>query len=134
MIISPGFFHSFEIYIFWAVRGVKGQKIAQNEKYQLHLSCTISRSSIAYDHEFWYTCVKWWYLELFFNFFYIFIFLAVGGVKGQKIAQKNNNYIHHAPYLRNSIAYDHALWYISVKGWYLQVLFSILWYFHFSGC
>ena len=44
---------------------------------------------------------------MFFNFFDIFIFPAVRGVKGQKIAQKNNNYIRHAPYLRNSIAYDH---------------------------
>ena len=92
------------------------------------------RNSIAYDHEFWYTCVKWWYLVLFFDFFDIFIFLAVRGVKGQKIAQKNNNYIHHAPSVRNSVAYDHDLWYISVKWWYIQVLFSISLYFHFSGC
>ena len=33
MMISPGvFFHFYEILTFWAVRGVKGQKIAQNEK------------------------------------------------------------------------------------------------------
>ena len=37
------FFSFFLILIFWAVRGVKGQKIAQNEKYQLHLSCAISQ-------------------------------------------------------------------------------------------
>ena len=30
--ISRCFFHFFEILIFWTVRGVKGQKIAQNEK------------------------------------------------------------------------------------------------------
>ena len=30
--ISAGFFSIFEIFIFWAVTGVKGQKIAQNEK------------------------------------------------------------------------------------------------------
>ena len=44
MTISPGVF-----FIFWAVRGrgwgggVKGQKIAQNEKQQLHLSHAISQ-------------------------------------------------------------------------------------------
>ena len=30
--ISMLFFHFFKILIFWAVRGVKGQKMAQNEK------------------------------------------------------------------------------------------------------
>ena len=29
---SRCFFHCFEIFIFWAVRGLKGLKIAQNEK------------------------------------------------------------------------------------------------------
>ena len=45
------FFHFFKILIFWAVRGqqwttispTKGQQIAQKEKWQLHLSCTISQ-------------------------------------------------------------------------------------------
>ena len=33
MMISPGaFFHFFKILIFWAFRGVKGQKVSQNEK------------------------------------------------------------------------------------------------------
>ena len=40
--ISPGaIFHFLEILIFWGVRGVKGQKIAQNEKLQLHPSHAI---------------------------------------------------------------------------------------------
>ena len=52
MMIFPGFrFIFFEILIFWAVRGgargggwgVKGQKIAQNEKKQLHPSHVISQ-------------------------------------------------------------------------------------------
>ena len=30
------------------------------------------------------------------------------GYKGKQwLKMKNNNYIHHVPYLRNSIAYDH---------------------------
>ena len=44
MMISPGFcFHFFEILIFWAVRGVKGQKVVQNEKQQLQTSHAISQ-------------------------------------------------------------------------------------------
>ena len=42
------------------------------------------------NHYFWYTCVKWWYLQFicfFFVFFEILIFWAVGEVKRQKIAQ-----------------------------------------------
>ena len=45
---------------------------------------------------------------------------------------KNNNYIRHIPYLRNSIAYDHYFWYNCVKWWYLQVLFNFFEIFIFS--
>ena len=40
--ISRSFFLFFKILIFWVVRGVKGQKMAQNEK-KLCLSCSISQ-------------------------------------------------------------------------------------------
>ena len=43
MMISPEVFYFFEILFFWAVRGVKGKKIAQNEKQQLNVSCAISQ-------------------------------------------------------------------------------------------
>ena len=43
------------------------------------------KNSTAYDHDFWYTCVKWWYLQAFFSFFKILIFGVVSGGKGQKI-------------------------------------------------
>ena len=42
---------------------------------------------------------------------------------------KNNNYIRHMPYLRNSIAYDHGFWYTCVKWWYLQVFFLLIFSF-----
>ena len=41
MISRGTFFHFFKILIFWAYRGVKRQKMAQNEKLQLHLSRAI---------------------------------------------------------------------------------------------
>ena len=91
-------------------------------------------NSVAYDHDFWCTCIKWWYLQEFF-FFLIFIFQAVRGVKGQKKRPKmKNNYIRHAPYLRNNAAYDHDFWYTIVKWWYLQVVFSFFQNFDFLGC
>ena len=47
MIISPGvflfFFSFFLILIFSVVRGVKGQKMAQNKKWELHPSCIVSQ-------------------------------------------------------------------------------------------
>ena len=96
----------------------------KNNNYICHASYL--RNSIGYDHDFWYTFVKWWYLEGFFSFFWnFFIFWAVRRVKGQKIAQKmkSNNYICHLPYLRKSVAYDHDFWYTCVKWWYISAFF-----------
>ena len=48
---------------------------------------------------------------------------------------KNNNYIHHRPYIRNSITYDHDFWWtcVCVKWWCLQAFFSLFWNFYFLG-
>ena len=45
------------------------------------------RNRTSPDHNFWYPCVKCWYFQMFFSFFFILIFWAAIGVKGQKIAQ-----------------------------------------------
>ena len=51
-----------------------------------------------------------------FDFFEIFIFWAVRGVKGESIAQyENKNYIRLAPHLWNSIEDDYYFLYTSVK-------------------
>ena len=43
--------------IFWAVKGVKGQKITmKNNNYTCQAS--YPRNIIAYDYDFWYNCVK----------------------------------------------------------------------------
>ena len=47
----------------------------------------------------------------FFHFLKILIFWVVSGVKGQKKPNmKNENYIRHASYLRNSVGYDYDFW------------------------
>ena len=82
MMISPDiFFHFLEIFIFRAVTGVKGQKIAKmkNNNYICHLPYLTN--SITYDHDLWYTCVKWWYLQDFFSFFLKFSFFRLLGGK-----------------------------------------------------
>ena len=56
-------------------------------KQSLHLSCAISLEKYSRWSWFWYTCVKWWYLQGFFLIFDIFIFQGVRVVIGQKIAQ-----------------------------------------------
>ena len=80
MISSDVFFKFFYflILIFLAVRRVKGQKIAQNEK-QLHLSCFLVWFLVHY--------CKMMISQAFFNFFLILISWAVSKVKGQKIVQ-----------------------------------------------
>ena len=75
MMISLVFF-SFFVFLFFlqggrgVVRGVERQNIAKNEKHKLHPSHIISQEqySIWYDHNLWYTCLKWWYLHAFFLF------------------------------------------------------------------
>ena len=92
MMISPEVFLFFflKFWFFLAVRGVKkGKKLKKmkNNNYIYH--APYLKNSIAYDHKFWYTCVKWWYLQVFLSlfFFEIFIFWVVRGLKEQKIAQ-----------------------------------------------
>ena len=95
------------------------------------------RNSIAYDHDFWYTSVKWWYLSVFFFFFLKFSFFRLlGGKRGKKWPKMTKNYVWCTSYLRNHISYDCHLWYTSVKWWwcYLQVFFSFFQNFNSLGC
>ena len=81
MVISPSvFFNFFKILFFGIVTGVKWQKIAQNHN-KLCLSRFISQEHhTSYDCHLWYTCVKWWYLHVFFSFVQNFDFLGCLGV------------------------------------------------------
>ena len=67
------------IYFFLVVRGVTEQKISQNEKYKLHLSCLVSQEQFriwSFYHDFWYIYVTWQISRHFFHFFKIFLFLC----------------------------------------------------------
>ena len=84
IIKSPGlFFIFFKIMIFWVVRRVKGQKMAQNGKKLCR--AFYLKSHISYDLHLWYTCVKWWHTQLFFSFLKKFwLYELLGGKKGKK--------------------------------------------------
>ena len=89
------------------------------------------RNTIAYDY-FWYPCVKWWYLQVFFFIFWKFWFFGLlVWNKGKKWPKMTKNYICCTLYLRNHTSYECHLWYTCVKWWYLQVFFFIFWKFWF---
>ena len=54
----------------------------KNKNYIRH--ATYLRNSIAYYHDFWYTCIKW-----YLHSFKILFFRIVSAVKGQKITQND---------------------------------------------
>ena len=90
------------------------------------------RKSVAYDHDFRYTCIKWWYLRRFFShFFKVLFFWVVIGLKGQKWPKMTKNLVCRTSYLGNYIWYDCHLWYTCVKGWYLQVFFFFIFFSKF---
>ena len=108
------FFQFFEIFSFQSVRGIKGQKIVQNEKITItsvtrYISGTVKHMIMIFGTFVLNDDIS----RCFFHFFEIFTFGAAREVNGQKLSKmKNSNYIRHVPYLRNSIAYnhDHDFW------------------------
>ena len=97
MIISPGVFFNFKIFILRVIRGLKGQKVAQNDKNSVCRTLYF-KNHISYDLHLWYTCMykSIISLGLFLIFFSKFWFLgslekgrgrkwAKNGPKWQKI-------------------------------------------------
>ena len=87
------------------------------------------RNNIAYDHDVWYTCVKWWYLQAFY-FFISWKFWSsglVGGEKVQKMAQNDKQLylscsVSHEPYTIWSFFMVHMCKMIISVGFFLIVL------------
>ena len=78
------FFPNFNFGFNSGVKGKKWPKMTKN-----CLSHSISQEAYINDCDFWYTCVKWWNLQLLFSFFKILIFWVVKRVKGQEMAQND---------------------------------------------
>ena len=100
MVISPGIFFIFFflILVFWAVREVKGQKIAQNEKWQLHPLHVISNEQ--YHHD---SISSWFLVHLckmmisqgfFSSFSNFWFFELLEGWKGKKKTVQNDKVLY----------------------------------------
>ena len=105
----------------------------KNKNYIRHAPCL--RNSIAYDHDFWYARVKWWYLRVFFSFFLNFDFPGCKWVKGQTIAQNDKKFclsrsISQEPYIIWSSFVVHKCKVIISSGNF----FSFFQNFGFLGC
>ena len=96
MMISPGiFFFFFEMFIFHAVRRVKGQKMVQNDK-KFCLSCPISQEPYITWLSFMVHMCKIISPAVFFVFLFFFSFFenfyfsgCFSGVKRQKTVQND---------------------------------------------
>ena len=142
MMISSGVLFIFLYFHFWAVRGVKGQKMTQDDKkisllqlisqepyiiwfsfdmsFMVHIWFISQESYTSYDFDLWYSCLKWKYLHGCFSFLKKCWFSGLweegGGGKMEKIAQTDKNSVCCAWYLRNHTSYDCHLWYTSVQA------------------
>ena len=107
------FFHFFKILIFQVFRVVKVQKIVQNDK-KFCPSCSISQELYIIWLLFMVHMCKMILSPGNFFIFSRFWFLGLLWV---------NNYICHAPYLRNCTSSNHDFWCTYTKSWYLQEFF-----------
>ena len=64
------FFTFFKFSFFGLLGGWSGGQKCQKKPNMKNDNCIrhalYLRNIIAYGHDFWYTCVKWWYLQAFF--------------------------------------------------------------------
>ena len=98
------FFSFFQNFVFWIIRGVKGQKMAQNDKivYPLCILETIHHMIAIFGSHFYNDHIS----SHFFHFFKILIFLVFSRVKGQKMTQ---NYQFQSVMLFISGTVDHII-------------------------
>ena len=118
MVISPGaFFIFFKILIFHVVRGVKGQKMVQNDKKAKN--CSLSRSISHQPYIIWLSFMVHMFKVIislggFSIFSKFWVFVLLGG-KGVKNSPKWQKIVCHTPYLRKHTSYDFHLRYTWVK-------------------
>ena len=90
--ISRYFLHFFQVLIFGVNNGVKGQKMAQNDKgilsFPLHISGSIHHMIVIFGTPVWNNDIS----RCFFHFFKILILWVVRWVKGQKMAQNDKKF------------------------------------------
>ena len=86
-IISPGVFFIFSKFWFFRLLGrSKGKKWPKMTRNYVNHTPYLRKHIIV---DFWYTSVKWWHLQCFFNLFKILIFWVV---KGLRVPKMTRNY------------------------------------------
>ena len=96
------------------------------KKLQFLLHSISHKAYIIYDCDFWYTCIKWWHLQMLFSFLQNFDFLGGEEVMGDRRAKnglKWQNILSLTPYLRNRTSYHCSFRGTYVKWLYLQQFF-----------
>ena len=97
----------------------------KNKNYSRHV--LYLTNGVAYDHDFWYTCVKWWYLQTFFVIFSKFWFFGFFRmVKGQKSFM-----LHMCKMISPSINFYFSIW-LSFMVHMCKMIISPSINFHFS--
>ena len=79
------FITQFKIEFLWPFTGCRKVlgKMPDTQNENNYISCAISLEQyIADDHDFCYTCLKWWYLQGFFHFWFLF-FRVLGGKRAK---------------------------------------------------
>ena len=125
------FFHFFKILIFQAVKGVKGQKMLQNDK-KFCLSHSISQEPYIIWLSFMVHMCKMIISPGVLLSFSKFWFSGLSEVKGQKLAQNEKNSV--APYISGTI-YHMIFIYgtcVCINGQYLKAFFSFFQNFNFQ--
>ena len=79
MVMSAGVFFNLKIFIIWFLKGLKGQKVTQND---MSVTRLIFQNHISYDFHLWYTYM---YKKIIspgiFFIFYFFKILIFGGFR-----------------------------------------------------
>ena len=113
MMISLGvFFILLKFWFFGSLGEINGKKQPKmkNKNYAV---APYFRNSVAYDHDFLYTCVNWWYLQLFCSNLSKFWF------SGSKLT-KNISVSLRIP---GNVQHGFDFWYTWVKWWCFQQFF-----------
>ena len=113
--MSNYFFHLFKIFIFQALRWLKGQKMVQNDKKFCPSHSRFQEANMIWLSFVVHYCKMIISLE-FFHFFKILIFRVVMSGKGHKWPQMTKILVRCSFYLRNHVSYDLHLWYTCIKG------------------
>ena len=95
------------------------------------------RNSMAYDHDFWYTCVKWYLQAFFFHSFFKFSFFGLlegeSGGKRRKYSPKWKITSTSITCHISGTVCDHNVWYTCVKLWYIHAFFHFFDIFIFQA-